>query len=82
MLAYKLGEGEPRSARVYHKQRAEMHLTNKEGVGSGTITEHIHVTRLWMMYRIHQTYFSVRVLIFFSLPSFSLLSMKLTLSVP
>lgn len=46
MLAYKPGKGEPRSAMVYHKQRAEMHLTNKEGGGSGTITEHIHVTRL------------------------------------
>ena len=46
MLAYKPGKGEPRSAMVYYKQRAEMHLTNKEGGGSGTIIEHIHVTHL------------------------------------
>lgn len=37
MLAYKPGKGEPRSAMVYHKQRAERHLTNKEAGGSGII---------------------------------------------
>lgn len=46
MLAYKPGKGDPRSAMVYCKQRAEMHLTNKDRCGFGTVTEHRHVTRL------------------------------------